>query len=362
VNPLEVFSIRTESEFKKVALQIFLLQAKKNPVYKKYIEQLGVDPEKVKDVAQIPFLPIEFFKTQKVVTVRSQELGVRENPKNPKFHTPHSTLFLSSGTTGTERSKHYVSDIALYEKSFRKGFELFYRDVKKYSILAFFPSYYENKNSSLLYMVNDLMKGSKKKESRFYKNTEQQFLLKTLGKLLGEKKKVILFGVSYALLDLSSPASGLSPLSLNNRATSEGWERSSGAGGEVIILETGGMKGRKEEITREELHKTLCEKFGVKQIHSEYGMTELLSQAYSKGDGIFNCPPWMKVLIRDPNDPFSFLPSGKTGAINIIDLANINSCAFIATQDVGRTYKKSSFEVLGRMDNSDLRGCNLLAG
>lgn len=336
MSPSRIFSLRSRSQFEKTAIEIFRLQAKNNPVFKKYIEQLGVDTANVKRVEQIPFLPIEFFKTHR--------LGIRDKGQGAR----KKKLFLSSGTSGMERSKHFVSDIKLYEESFRKCFELFYGDVKKYSILAFLPSYYENKNSSLLYMVNDLMKGSGKKESRFYKANEQKILFKTMYKLLGEKRKVILFGVSYALLDLStSPPAHL-------LKAGEG-------GSSPIILETGGMKGRKEEMTREELHKSLSEKFGVKKIHSEYGMTELLSQAYSKGDGVFNCPPWMKVLIRDPNDPFSFLSPGKTGAINIIDLANINSCSFIATQDVGRVYKNGSFEVLGRMDNSDLRGCNLLA-
>ncbi|TAL57760.1 MAG: acyl transferase [Bacteroidetes bacterium] len=343
----KIFSIRTKKEFEKEAIIIFRHQAKKNPVYKKYVEQLGVNPQNLKSVEQLPFLPIEFFKTQKVVTVGGQGSGVRIKKKISSLRTPHSALFLSSGTTGTERSRHYISDVKLYENSFRKCFELFYGDIKKYSILAFLPSYYENKRSSLLYMVNDLIKRSGKKESRFYKNSEPKILLKTLDKLLAKKKRVILFGVSFALLDLPPL-----PRSLSSRE-----ERNS-----LFVLETGGMKGRKEEITREELHKTLCTKFGATKIHSEYGMTELLSQAYSKGNGIFTSPPWMKVLIRDLNDPFSFLPSGRTGAINIIDLANSNSCAFIATQDVGRIHKNGSFEVLGRMDNSDLRGCNLLAG
>ena len=335
MNPSEVFKIRTKKQFERKALEVFRFQAEHNSVYKKYLEKLGVDPQSVKRTEQIPFLPIEFFKTQQVETIL------------PSIKRK-SHLFLSSGTTGMERSKHYVSDINLYEESFRKCFKLFYGDVKKYHILAFLPSYYENKNSSLLYMVNDLMKSSGKKESRFYKASEQQVLLGTANKLISEKKKVILFGVSYALLDLLT--SPLTPL----LKTGEG--RSS-----LIVLETGGMKGRHEEITREELHQILCEKFGVKKIHSEYGMTELLSQAYSKGHGIFTCPPWMKILIRDPNDPFSFLPEGRSGAINIMDLANINSCAFIATQDVGRAHNRGTFEVLGRMDNSDLRGCNLLA-
>lgn len=332
MNPSEVFKIRTKKQFESKALEIFRFQAEHNAVYKKYVEQLGVDPRKVKHAGQIPFLPIEFFKTQKI---RTEGAGRGTKPQ----------VFLSSGTSGMERSKHYVSDIKLYEESFRNCFKLFYGDVKKYHILAFLPSYYENKNSSLLYMVNDLMKRSRKKESRFYKASEQKVLLSTASKLLSQKKKVILFGVSYALLDL---ASGSFPLVKGGR-------------GDFVVLETGGMKGRHEEITREELHKILCEKFGVKKIHSEYGMTELLSQAYSQGDGIFSCPHWMKILIRDPNDPFSFLPEGRSGAINIIDLANIYSCAFIATQDVGRIHPKGTFEVLGRMDNSDLRGCNLLA-
>lgn len=344
----KIFSLRSNSQFEKFALENFRWQAEKNSIYKKYIEHLGVNPGQIKAIHQIPFLPIEFFKTQKVI--RRQELGVRRKKSSSQLRTPNPTLFLSSGTTGMERSKHFVSDLALYENSLRKCFKLFYGDVKKYSILAFLPSYYENKKSSLLYMVNDLMKRSGKKESRFYKNNEQKVLFQIIEKLLTKKKKVILFGVSYALLDLTPPALQLFPLS-----------RGRGVRSEVTILETGGMKGKREEITREELHKTLCEKFGVKKIHSEYGMTELLSQAYSQGNGIFNCPPWMKVLIRDPNDPFSFFPPGKSGAINIIDLANINSCCFIATQDVGRVHKDGSFEVLGRMDNSDLRGCNLLA-
>jgi len=329
-----IFSIRTKKEFERKVLEVFHFQVMNNPVYKNYVEQLEVDRKKVKNISSIPFLPVEFFKTQKVIC--------RSQIPNSKPH-----FFLSSGTTGMKRSKHFVSDIGLYEKSFRKGFENFYGDINQYILLAFLPSYFENKNSSLLYMVNDLIKRNGKRASRLYQNNEQVLLLNTLKKLLSEKKKVILFGVSYALLDLSPVGDyeGIGP-----------------TGRRLIILETGGMKGRGEEITREELHKTLCKKFDVKQIHSEYGMTELLSQAYSKGNGIFKCPYWMKVLVRDVNDPLSFLPSGKTGAINIIDLANVNSCSFIATQDVGRAHKDGSFEVLGRMDHSDLRGCNLLAG
>ena len=337
MNPSSVFSVRTKIQFEQCALKIFKLQAEKNLVYKQYLQQLGVGAEKVKAVSQIPFLPIEFFKTHEVIT---KSLNPKSQILNPKSET-----FKSSGTTGSVLSKHHVQDISLYEKSFRKGFESFYGDVTQYAILALLPSYYENKNSSLLYMMMDLIKRSKNKHSAFY-NSQDENSIPAIQNLLQKKQKVILFGVSFALLDL---VVGRFPLVKGGR-------------GDLAVIETGGMKGRKEEITRGELHKTLCAKFGVKEIHSEYGMTELLSQAYSKGDGIFKCPPWMKVLVRDVNDPFSFLPHGKPGALNIIDLANIHSCSFIATQDVGKIHKNGSFEVLGRMDNSDLRGCNLLAG
>ena len=326
MNVAEIFSIRTKTDFSKKAIQLFQIQAESNPVYKKYIQQLGVIPRKVKTIPQIPFLPIEFFKTQEVV---SQSSLIAHRP----------SVFLSSGTTGQQRSKHLVSDISIYEESFRKCFELFYGDVQQYAILALLPSYYENKNSSLIYMVMDLIKGSKNKHSGFF-NSKDETLVQVIKTLLEKKQKVLLFGVSFALLDFL-------PLVKGDK-------------GDLVILETGGMKGKREEITRQELHKTLCAKFGVTKVDSEYGMTELLSQAYSRGDGIFRCPPWMKVFVRDVNDPFSFLPNGKTGALNIIDLANINSCSFIATQDLGKIYKNGSFEVLGRTDNSDLRGCNLL--
>ena len=343
MNHQEVFKIRTQKEFRKRALAVFQFQAENNSVYKNYIHHLGVLPGKVTRVEEIPFLPIELFKTQEVVTqTQVQSLKSKVTSKQPN-------IFMSSGTGGMERSKHVVSDISVYEESFRRCFKLFYGDVKKYAILALLPSYYENKNSSLLFMVMELIKMSGNRRSAFY-NSKDENLVQAIQELLKQKQKVILFGVSFALLDLTPPAQGLSPLS-----------RGRGVRGEVIIIETGGMKGRREEITREELHKILCEKFGVKKIHSEYGMTELLSQAWSKGSGIFECPPWMKVLVRDANDPFSFLTAGKSGALNIIDLANMYSCSFIATQDVGRVHKDGTFEVLGRMDNSDLRGCNLMA-
>jgi len=365
VNPQEVFAIRTDTEFKKKALDIFRLQARGNLIYKKYLEQLGVDPEEVQNIEQIPFLPIELFKTQKIVTegIREpgNEAGSGFSGLGESAHPDRSsafTRFMSSGTTG-DRSEHYVSDLGLYENSFRRCFQIFYGDISMYTILAFLPSYYENKNSSLLFMVNDFIKNSKKEESRFYQPQEEGVLIDTIHKLRLERKKVILFGVSYALLDLSERHSvSFSGESTTTRKSSD--YQSGLETDDFIIMETGGMKGRRKEMIREELHKILRKKFTVPRIHSEYGMTELLSQAYSTGDGIFRSPPWLKVLVRDPKDPFSFLSPGRTGAINVVDLANIHSCSFIATQDIGKIHQNASFEVLGRIDNSDLRGCNLL--
>ena len=328
MNPSGIFSIKAKKDFEKKALEVFRFQAENNPVYKKYIEQLGIHPQKIKSVSAIPFLPIEFFKTLEIVS---------------RLHVSgQAQLFLSSGTTGAERSRHFVQDVSLYEKSFRRCFEMFYGDVKQYAVLALLPSYYENKNSSLLYMAMDLIRQSKNKQSGFF-NDRDETIIQSVKDLLKQKQKIFLFGVSFALLDLAEKL--LTPYADTKN---------------LIVMETGGMKGRREEITREELHEILCRKFGVKKIHSEYGMTELLSQAYSERDGIFKCPPWMKVFARDVKDPFQILPAGKTGALNIIDLANINSSSFIAAQDIGKIYKDGLFEVLGRIDNSDLRGCNLL--
>ncbi|MBI3501928.1 MAG: acyl transferase [Bacteroidetes bacterium] len=337
MTPREIFSIRSKKDFEAAALKIFRFQAKKNPVYKKYIEQLGIVSEKIKITSEIPFLPIEFFKTHEIISRQSSVVSRQ------------SSVFLSSGTSGMERSKHCVSDISIYEKNFRKCFQLFYGEPKQYAVLAVLPSYYANKNSSLLYMTMDLIKRSRNKYSAFY-TAKDENILQAINILLKKKQKIILFGVSFALLELAEKiparsAGGSSPL--------EGLEN-------LIVMETGGMKGRREEITREQLHKILSEKFRIKKIHSEYGMTELLSQAYSTGNGIFKSPPWMKVFARDVNDPFQILSPGKTGALNIIDLANIYSCSFIATQDVGKIHSDGSFEVLGRMDNSDLRGCSLM--
>lgn len=328
MNPLEIFSIKTKAQFAKKALEIFRFQSVHNRVYKKYIQQIGTNTNEVKNIFKIPFLPIEFFKTHKVVSSPGEI----------------SVVFFSSGTSGTKRSRHYVHNISFYEKSFCKCFELFYGNAKQYTILALLPGYYENKNSSLVYMIKGLISRSNNKYSGFY-NPKDENIIQIMHSLLENKQKVILFGVSFALLDFS--------ISFPLQMAKENKRK-------LVVMETGGMKNKRKEIIREELHNMLCEKFRVKKIHSEYGMTELLSQAYSKGKGIFKCPPWMCAFVRDVNDPFRILPPGKTGALNIIDLANIYSCSFIATQDIGKIYPDGSFEVLGRIDNSDMRGCNLM--
>jgi phenylacetate-coenzyme A ligase PaaK-like adenylate-forming protein len=250
-----------------------------------------------------------------------------------------NTIFTSSGTTGQSTSKHYVTDIELYKKSYLKGFEYFYGSISDYCILALLPSYLERKGSSLIYMIDDLIKKSNHPESGFYLY-QIDVLAEKLKKLDSKGEKVLLIGVSFALLDLVEKHQ----LQLKN----------------TVVMETGGMKGRRKELIREELHGALKKGFGVERIHSEYGMTELLSQAYSHGNGIFKTPPWMKILIRDTEDPLTFLPYGKSGGINVVDLANMNSCSFIATQDLGKKYADESFEILGRFDHSDIRGCNLM--
>ena len=254
-------------------------------------------------------------------------------------NAPHQQIFTSSGTTGAQTSRHYVKDLSLYEQSFRKGFEHFYGNVEDYVVLALLPSYLERTGSSLITMVADLIERSGSQYSGFYLN-EYDLLAERLQTLDASGKKVLLIGVSFALLDLIAKHT----FSLKN----------------TIVMETGGMKGRRKELVREELHALLCKGFGVEMIHSEYGMTELLSQAYSAGKGIYKCVPWLKILIRDTNDALSYLPTGKTGGINIIDLANRESCSFIAPQDFGQLYPDGTFEVLGRFDNADIRGCNLL--
>ena len=338
-----IFNITGPSEFKQLALEIFKYQSAENEVYKQYINTLNIDPATITELEQIPFLPIEFFKTHRIIT----------RPSSPAIRPD---TFTSSGTTGTTQSKHYVNDVSVYETSYRKAFEYFYGNIEEYCILALLPSYLEREGSSLIYMADDLIERSKHPQSGFYLNNYEELIV-----LLSQLKtqKTILLGVTYALLDLAefhSPLErGLRPARMDESIRSGG-----GVLTDLIIMETGGMKGKRKEMVREELHAVLCKGFGVQLIHSEYGMTELLSQAYSKGNGVFNGPPWMRVLIRDTNDPFTILPFNKTGGINVIDLANIDSCSFIATQDLGKLIDDNSFEVLGRFDNSDIRGCNLL--
>jgi len=319
----QVFSIGNKQQFTNTALQVFRYQAANCTVYREFIGNLGIDPLPIKSVDDIPFLPISFFKSREVLS-SIDEIQV---------------TFSSSGTTGMINSKHLVTDLSWYEESFRKAFELFYGDIKRYCILALLPSYSERGGSSLIYMAEDLVKNSEDQDSGFYLYNHED-LFQQLKKQQSLKKPTILIGVTFALLDFAEQYKLNFP--------------------ELIVMETGGMKGRRKEMIREELHQTLGKGFGIKSIHSEYGMTELLSQAYSKGDGIFNCPPWMKVITRDTNDPMSNLSGSDTGGINVIDLANINSCSFIATQDLGKVYADGSFEVLGRFDYSDIRGCNLL--
>jgi hypothetical protein len=318
-----IFNIRSPHEFNEIALSLFRYQYKNNKIYNRFVDALGVHEVKVYHPEQIPFLPVGFFKTHKIITGEFVE----------------DVFFESSGTTGMETSKHYVADAELYRQSFLKSLELFYGDLKQYSVFALLPSYLERKNSSLVYMVEKILLQSNRQIGGFFLND-----LKDLQKQLQEAQhqglKIMLFGVTFALLDMANSYPVKIP--------------------EAIIIETGGMKGRRKELTRMELHEKLCKGFGVSKIHSEYSMTELLSQAWSAGDGIFRCPPWMKIMIADTNDPLSYLETGRTGGINIIDLANVHSCSFIATQDLGRVFEDGSFEVLGRFDNSDIRGCSLL--
>lgn len=322
MNQDQIFNIQSEEEFEKCAIDIFKYQAKNCIVYRDFLNLLNTDVESISNVLDIPFLPIQFFKSHKIVSNYNQV----------------EQIFLSSGTTG-DQSQHLVTDLAMYEESYRRGFAQFYGNIEDYIVLALLPSYLEREGSSLIYMVDDLIKKSKNKESGFFlENTPK--LIEIMKKLMINDKKLLILGVSYALLDLVE----LHQFNLKG----------------AIVMETGGMKGRRKEMIREELHLALTKGFGVDKIHSEYGMTELLSQGYSHGDGIFECPSWMKILIRDTEDPLSLLSNGRTGGVNVIDLANINSCSFIATQDLGKKYDNGTFEILGRFDNSDIRGCNLL--
>ena len=316
----KIFNCTNDATFEKLALEIFDFQMENNLTYAAYAALIlrGKHPE---NINEIPFLPVEFFKTEQIIC---QGQAIEE-------------IFLSSGTTG-EQSKHLVSNIELYKSSYQKAFQLFYGDITDYCILALLPSYKEREGSSLIYMVDDLIKKSKHPQSNYYLNNYEE-LATTLKELESKKQKTILFGVTYALLDLAEEF----PQKLEH----------------AIIMETGGMKGQRKELLKEEIHSILKHSFATENIHSEYGMTELLSQGYSKGSNIFKTPPWMKILTRDVNDPLSII-SNKTGGINVIDLANIYSCPFIATQDLGRTFDDGSFSVLGRFNNADVRGCNLL--
>jgi len=320
----EIFTIDNQAQFEEMCMRVFRHQAKSNKVYQEFIKLLGRRPDQIRKVEQIPFLPIEFFKSHDILSSSQQVEAV----------------FTSSGTTGSVPSRHLVTDLSVYRKSFTLGFEHFYGRPEDYVILALLPSYLERGGSSLVFMANELIQLSSSESSGFYLNNMEELAL-NLAELDRSGQKILLLGVSYALLDLIA----LKQFKLEN----------------TIVMETGGMKGRRREMVREELHKELKAGFGVDRIHSEYGMTELLSQAYSHGNGLFDCPPWMQVLIRDPEDPFQLLDRKRTGGVNVIDLANFNSCSFIATQDLGRSHEGSLFEIVGRFDHSDIRGCNLMA-
>jgi phenylacetate-coenzyme A ligase PaaK-like adenylate-forming protein len=317
----------TSANFEQVALQVFNFQYENNPLYKEYSNLLGKMPAKVDSVDKIPFLPIQFFKTK---TIKTTEFEAE-------------IIFESSGTTGSINSKHFIKNKKIYEESYLKGFRQFYGNEKDYCIIGLLPSYLERQGSSLVYMVNDLIKHSSHKNSGFYLY-EYYKLKEILLQNEAAKQPTLLIGVTYALIDFAEQ----NEMELQN----------------TIIMETGGMKGRKNEMTRNEVHKILSTKLGIKKVHSEYGMTELLSQAYSKGDGIFNCSSTMRVIIRDEDDPFKISYTLEKefirGGINIIDLANLYSCSFIATDDAGKLYTDGSFEVLGRLENSDIRGCGLM--
>ena len=321
LNADKIFNV-DDKNFEQIAFEVFQFQYINNNIYKSYCDLLKKTPSNIGDISSIPFLPISFFKSHSVMCTKK-----------------YDKVFHSSGTTNENLSKHYVSDIHIYEQSFLKNFIDNYGDPKDYVILGLLPNYMENENSSLIYMVNNLIELSESNDSGFFLK-EYDFIIEKMKSLARENKKIILVGVSYALLDLTESKN----LNFEN----------------TIIIETGGMKGRRREMIKKELHETLKERTGLKKIHSEYGMTELLSQAYSKGDGIFSCPNWMRVYIRDINDPNFLYSNNKSGGINIIDLANINSCSFIATEDMGSLHKNGNFEIMGRIDHTDTRGCNLL--
>jgi len=314
-----IFSISSENEFNDLACKTFRYQYKNNIVYKGFVDLIKTNVNKVEHYTQIPFLPVSFFKSHQIIS----------------GNATIETIFYSSGTTKTGSSKHHVADLEIYRQSMLQSFNYSYGKISDYSIFALLPSYSNNKNSSLLYMINQFIQQSGNVGGFYLDNTDD--LLSDI-EIAKKNKKVVLIGVAYALLDL---ADKYQP-NLQD----------------VIVIETGGMKGRRKELTKKELHGVLKKSFNVNQIGSEYGMTELLSQAWSKKNGLFECPPWLKILTRDCTDPLQLITK-KTGGINCIDLANIHSCSFIATQDLGKI-QGNQFEVLGRFDNADLRGCNLL--
>ena len=322
IDTTRIFNVKSDTDFESLALEIFKFQFKNNRIYNSFCNHLSINEAKVNNLQDIPFLPISFFKSKQVLATTDKI----------------DTVFTSSGTTGDLTSQHFVTDISIYEKSYLKAFDLFYGSLEDYCILALLPSYLEREGSSLIYMTQDFIKKSNHSKSGFYLNDTNK-LIETLTELERKQTKTLLIGVSFALLDLAESHS----FDLKN----------------TVVMETGGMKGRRKELIRLELHQILQTSFGISRVHSEYGMTELLSQAYATANGIFHCPPWMRVFTRELNDPLQ-LVEGKTGGVSIIDLANLYSCSFIATQDLGRKISSHSFEILGRFDHSDLRGCNLM--
>lgn len=319
----------TTDDFEKKAIAVFNYQYRENIVYREFCDALKILPQNISSIKQIPFLPIQFFKTKEIISGNAKA----------------QIIFESSGTTGSINSKHYVTESAIYEGSFLAAFNSFYGNIEDWCIIGLLPSYLERKNASLVYMVNCLVEKSKNKNSGFYLD-ETEKLFNCLQQNEKNKQPTLLIGVTYALLDFA--------------------EKYKMDLAYTTVMETGGMKGRRQEMTREEVQHQLIQQLGINEVHSEYGMTELLSQAYSKGKGIFHCPPWMKIMLRAEDDPFQLYTGAdvinkyQSGVVNVIDLANINSCAFIATDDIGKLYPDESFEIIGRLDNSDTRGCGLM--
>ncbi|MFA7116217.1 MAG: acyltransferase [Bacteroidales bacterium] len=318
-----------ESNFLEHSLEIFYYQYDNCPVYREYCALMDIMKSDVKTLFDIPFLPISFFKSHKVICSKDTSAKV-------------DIVFSSSATTGMVPSKHYVLDVSVYDRAFMKDFKYFYENIEDYTVLALLPSYLERKGSSLIYMIDRFIKDSKSLDSGYYLYNYEDMYHKMV-ELLSVGKKCILFGVTFALLDFVKE-----------------YQLPSGLNSNLIVFETGGMKGRGKELSRDEIHARITKALGCDTVNSEYGMCELLSQGYSKGNGLFYCPPWMKILIRDLVNPFEYLPYNKKGGINVIDLANINSCSFIETEDLGTLYKDSSYTVEGRISKAERRGCNMI--